>query len=112
PMRFRMACSIVLVSAAAVSAESVAGLNWTAPAGWKNQGAQPLRAATYIVAPVAGDRDNAECAVYFFGAGQGGSVQANIDRWKGQFTAADGKPAAAKVASRTIHALTVTTIDT
>ena len=69
-----------------------------------------MRAATYPVAPVAGDREAAECAVYFFGLGQGGSVQANLDRWTGQFTAG-GKPATAKVTKITIHGLPVTTID-
>jgi hypothetical protein len=49
--------------------------------------------------------------VYSFGAGQGGSVQANLDRWNGQFTHADRKPAAAKIQRHTIHRLAVTTID-
>jgi len=49
--------------------------------------------------------------VYFFGAGQGGSVQANIDRWKGQFTTADGKPAAAQIGTRNSRGLTITTIE-
>jgi hypothetical protein len=111
-MRISVACAVLMATAAVASAESVAGLKWTAPIGWKSQGAQPLRAATYLAPPAAGDIDNAECAVYFFGAGQSGGVQANIDRWKRQFTGADGKPAAAKVATRTINGLTVTTIDT
>lgn len=94
-------------------AESAAGLRWTAPAGWKNEGAQPLRVATYTLAPAAGDTITAECAVYFFGAGQGGSVEANLERWKGQFETPDGKPPAAQVASRrTNHGLKITTIDT
>ena len=70
-----------------------------------------MRAATYPVAPMPGDREAAECAVYFFGLGQGGSVQANIDRWEGQFKAPGGKPAPAKVTKITIHGLPVTTID-
>lgn len=86
--------------AAALLAESVAGVHWTAPAGWKSGAERPMRAATYLV-------DDAECVVYFFGQGQGGSVQANIDRWKGQFTQAS----APKIATRTIHGLKVTTID-
>jgi hypothetical protein len=49
--------------------------------------------------------------VYFFGTGQGGSVQANLDRWKGQMLAPDGKPAEAKIGKRTIHGMPVTTID-
>ncbi len=70
-----------------------------------------MRAATYPVAPVQGDHDPAECAVYFFGLGQGGSIQANIDRWDGQFKTPGGKPAPAKVTKIMIHGLPVTTID-
>jgi hypothetical protein len=89
------------------NAESAAGLKWTAPAGWKAEAQRPMRAATYAVAPAPGDQDAAECAVYFFGAGQGGSIDANIDRWKGQF-----RPAASvQPRKRTIHGLPVTTID-
>lgn len=49
--------------------------------------------------------------VYFFGKGSGGSVQANLDRWSGQFTGPGGKPAAAKILTQNIHGLRVTTID-
>jgi len=94
-----------------VLAESAAGVRWTAPAGWTNEGARPMRAATYLIGPSSGDKASAECAVYFFGAGQGGSVEANVDRWKGQFKGPDGKPATAKLGKRTVHGLTVTTID-
>lgn len=90
--------------------ETVAGLQWTAPGGWKSEGTRPMRAATYVIAPAAGDADSAECAVYFFGAGQGGSVEANIERWKGQFHQG-GKPAEAKVSKRTVHGLPVTLIE-
>ncbi len=102
---------IVLLSCAALYAESVAGLRWTAPAGWKSEGERPMRAATYKIAPAAGDQDSAECAVYFFGAGQGGSIEANIERWKGQLHGSGGKPADAQVKKRTIHDLAVTTVD-
>jgi len=70
-----------------------------------------MRAATYKLPPAPGDQDGAECVVYFFGAGQGGSVQANIELWNGQFTGADGKPANAKIAKRAVHDLPVTTIE-
>lgn len=107
-----MILSIGLCSAGAL-AESAAGVHWTAPAGWKAEAPQPMRAATYTIMAVPGDKANAECGVYFFGAGQGGSVEANMERWKGQFRGADGKPAVAKVAKRTIsRGITITTIDT
>ena len=72
-----------------------------------------MRLATYTVPHAAGDQDNAECGVFYFGAGQGGSVEANLDRWIGQFLQPDGKPAksAAKIEKRTIHGLKVTTVD-
>jgi hypothetical protein len=104
-------CFAFLICSAVLFAESVAGLKWTPPVGWKSSGSTTMRAATYPVAPVQGDQEGAECAVYFFGPGQGGSIQANIERWEGQFTTAGGKPAPAKVAKITIHGMPVTTID-
>jgi hypothetical protein len=104
-------CFLLLICSVALLAESVAGLKWTSPAGWKSSGTTSMRAATYPVPPVAGDREGAECAVYFFGPGQGGSIQANIDRWEGQFKAPGGKPAPAKVAKITVHGLPVTAVD-
>jgi hypothetical protein len=101
----------LICATAAVLAESAAGLQWTAPAGWKVEAPRPMRAATYMVAPVAGDRDSAECGIFFFGAGQGGSIEANLERWKGQFRGPGGKPAAAKTSRRTINGLNVTLIE-
>jgi hypothetical protein len=99
-----------LVTTAALG-ESAAGLHWTAPAGWNAGPARAMRAATYAVPAVAGDTASSECVVYFFGAGQGGSVADNIDRWTGQFTTPSGKPATAIVGKRTAHGVSMTTID-
>ena len=104
-------CLLFLICAAALFAESVAGLKWTPPAGWKSSGTTSMRAATYPVAAVAGDREGAECVVYFFGVGQGGSVQGNVDRWEGQFKGPAGRAAPAKVTKIAVHGLPVTTID-
>jgi|SRR5277367_1384544 len=97
----------LLLAAMWLVADSGAGVHWTMPPSWKAEAQRPMRLATYTVAP------GAECGVYFFGAGQGGSVDANLDRWIGQFLQADGKPskAAAKIAKRTIHGWPVTTVD-
>ena len=72
-----------------------------------------MRLATYTIQQAAGDTDAGECGVYYFGPGQGGSVQANLDRWIGQFLQADGKASqsAAKVQNRTVHGLKITTVD-
>ena len=99
------------VSAAAVLAESAAGVRWTAPAAWKVEAARPMRAATYSVPLAQGDQGVAECVVNFFGAGQGGGVEANIERWRGQVLGADGKPAAAKIDKRTGRGVPITVVD-
>jgi hypothetical protein len=72
-----------------------------------------MRLATYQVPAAAGDQAGGECAVSYFGQGQGGGVEANIDRWIGQFQQPNGKPSkdAAKVDKRTIKGLKVTTVD-
>lgn len=102
---------VVLLLTATLLAESVAGVKWAAPAGWKVEAPRPMRAATYALPPTDGDTASAECAVYYFGPGQGGTVDANMERWKGQIVDQDGKPANAKIARRTIHQLAVNTID-
>jgi hypothetical protein len=102
----------VCLSAVPVLAQPAAGLRWTAPQGWKTEAAQAMRAATYSVPPVSGDKAAAECAVYFFGAGQGGSIEDNLDRWTAQFRSADGKTPTPNVGKRTIRGMAVTTLDT
>jgi hypothetical protein len=63
----------------------------TSPADW--QGRQPasqMRLAEFVTPAAAGADAGAEVVVYFFGAGQGGSVEANIERWKSQFADSEG----------------------
>ena len=48
------------------------GLDWNVPSTWKNDGPTSMRLATYVVK--GPHRTEAQCAVYYFGMGQGGSV--------------------------------------
>ena len=59
------------------------GVAWSVPKRWTIDLAQGMRVATYLV-PAAGG-EGAECAVYYFGPGQGGGVDANLERWMGEF---------------------------
>jgi hypothetical protein len=62
-------------------------VRWTTPKEWTAvTPASPMRRAQYRLPAVAGDREDGECVVYYFGAGQGGDVQANIQRWAAQFS--------------------------
>jgi hypothetical protein len=74
------------------SAESAgAGIVWSYPSRWIRGGARPMRVATYTVPAAGGDTETGECAVFFFGPGQGGDINSNIDRWATQFENA-GEP--------------------
>lgn len=110
-MRHVLLAFLLTVSTASVFAESAAGVRWTAPASWKTEAARPMRAATYSIPLAAGDQGVAECVVNYFGPGQGGGVEANIDRWRGQVQGADGKPATAKTDKRTVRGIPITIID-
>jgi hypothetical protein len=55
-----------------------------------------MRVATYAIPAAPGDAEGAECAVFYFGAGQGGGVDANLERWIGQFQPATGSKRWAK----------------
>lgn len=63
------------------------GVKWDVPARWTNRGATQMRLATYDVpvVPATAGREGGECAVFYFGPGQGGDTEANFDRWIGQF---------------------------
>ncbi len=84
----------------------VAGVTWKVPGRWVSGGEKPMRVATYIVPAADGKGEPAECAVSFFGAGPGGMVDANIDRWFGQFE----NPAPPSRSERVINSLKVTTV--
>jgi hypothetical protein len=62
-----------------------------------------MRVATYAV-PAANGAAAGECAVFFFGAGQGGGIDDNVARWAKQF---EGAPAP-KRSTATVAGLRVT----
>lgn len=69
------------------------GLAWTVPGEWTEEPPKSaMRKAQYRVPAVSGDREDGECVVYYFGAGQGGDVQANLERWAAQFRGRGSTP--------------------
>jgi hypothetical protein len=94
-------------------ATPASGLTFTAPDGWKlGRPASAMRVAEFTLPRAAGDTEDAQLVVYYFG-GQGGSVEANIARWLGQIEQPDGRPASgvAKTQSRTVNGLALTLVD-
>jgi hypothetical protein len=77
-----------------------ASLKFDAPKEWASRTpASSMRIAEFTLPRAAKDAEDAELAIFFFG-GQGGSVQANIDRWIGQMAQPDGR-ASREVATTT-----------
>lgn len=90
-----------------------AGLTFTAPPAWKSSpSASAMRVAQFTLRHAAGDTDDAELVVYYFG-GSGGTVEANITRWVGQMQQPDPKAssAVAKRETRTVNGLHATFVD-
>ena len=88
-------------------------LKFTAPAGWMARApSSSMRQAEYTLPRAEGDTEDAELVVFYF-HGQGGSVQANVDRWIGQFKKPDGSPASdsAKVSHKQSRGIPLTVVD-
>ena len=96
----------------ALAAMMAAGLGFAVPQGWRQAPASSsMRVAEFALPRAAGDAEDAQLIVYYFG-GSGGSVDANIQRWIAQMQQPDGKPIAdAKRTSRTVNGLAVTLVD-
>jgi hypothetical protein len=72
-----------------------------------------MRVAQYKLPKAEGDGEDALLVLYYFGKGQGGSAQANIDRWINQIKQPDGTPSKdkAKTDTLTVNGLQVNTVD-
>ena len=89
-------------------------LHFKAPDGWiTEKPASNMRVAQYKLPKADGDPEDASLVIYYFGAGQGGNVQANIDRWINQMQQSDGSASKdkAKTEDLTVNGLKVSTVD-
>ncbi len=99
----------------ATPTQNAAGeVKFKAPDGWTpEKAASTMRVAQYKLPRAEGDKDDASLVLYYFGANQGGTPQANIDRWIGQMKQSDGSDSKskAKTETMTVNGLKVTTVD-
>lgn len=72
-----------------------------------------MRVAQYRLSRAEGDGEDASLVIYYFGQGQGGSAQANLDRWIGQMEQPDGSPSRdrARTEKITVNGLEITLLD-
>lgn len=89
--------------------QALGPLSAVAPRGWvAQQPSSSMRVAQYGLPGPAGE---ATLGIFFFGPGQGGSVEANIERWYGQFKQEDGQPAQGRRWTRQVRDIEITGVD-
>lgn len=89
-------------------------LRFKAPDGWVTEKpSSAMRAAQYKLPKADGDSEDASLVLYYFGPTQGGSPQANIDRWISQIQQADQTSSKdkARTETMTVNGLKITTVD-
>ncbi|TXD37843.1 hypothetical protein FRC98_09195 [Lujinxingia vulgaris] len=85
----------------------VGPIRWQVPEGWQAQlPTNAMRQAQYSIPGEAG-QEPAELVVFYFGPGGGGGVEANLERWAGQFNGGDP----ATFAEREVNGVKVHTVD-
>ncbi|HKU38866.1 MAG TPA: hypothetical protein VJR89_11985 [Polyangiales bacterium] len=95
-------------AAPAHDAPKAGGLTWSVtPPFERRTPKSTMRVAEY---GLEGDA-SAELSVFYFGADQGGSVEANMTRWVGQFTQPDGSQTQSKRSERTVNGVNVAVVE-
>lgn len=92
---------------------SPATLKYDVPEGWVSKPpSSRMRLADLVLPKVDGDPEDATLVITFFG-GQGGTVQANFDRWLTQMDQPDGRTSkdVAKTSTLKTHNLTLSIMD-
>lgn len=90
------------------------GLSFAVPSDWvEEQPTSMMRKAQLQIPAMSPDTEAASLVVYYFGQNQGGSVEANLKRWEGQFAVpAALPPAEAKqVAHKSVAGMELTTLE-
>ena len=83
------------------------------PAGWTSTPpTSMMRKAQFSLPRAEGDSEDAELVIFFF-RGEGGSADANLRRWYGQFAQPDSTPSAdkAKTSTATVDGMPLTMVD-
>ena len=75
------------------SAIELLGYHTAYPTAWTRKAPVSSSRLAQFVVHGADASSDAEVVVFFFGASQGGNVDANVARWRSQFSTPDGSPA-------------------
>lgn len=77
-----------MAGAGSAPSSAAGGLDFELPESWQPE--TPASSMRIAQASIPGEAGPAELAVFYFGAGGGGGVEANLDRWIGQMEVKSG----------------------
>lgn len=89
-------------------------LHFKVPDGWvTSTPSSKMRVAQFKLPKADGDNEDAELVLYYFGANQGGTAEANIDRWISMMQQADAASSKdkAKKETLTVNGMKISTVD-
>jgi len=105
---------LIILAALTQTPAPAGSLAFTAPEAWKPRpAASSMRVAEFVVPKAAGDSEDGETIIYYFGTRGGGGAEANIERWIGQMKQPDGSPSKDRAVrdEQTVNDLKVSTVD-
>ena len=111
--RVTLMAAVSIASAMYVGLAQEGQLVFTPPSEWTTETvSSPMRVAQFTLQRSAGDIEDAELVVFYFG-GSGGSVEANLQRWTEQMVQPDGRSSeeVATTTSFMVDELPVTLLD-
>src|SRR4051812_40603218 len=80
PLAPSAATPLIAPAPAGSAAQEPLHITWVDPPAFKRvPPSNPMRKASFIVPRAPGDAEDGELTVFYFGPGQGGSVDANVD---------------------------------
>jgi hypothetical protein len=91
---------------------SLAGVTIPFPDTWESvTPSSSMRQGQWKIPPLKSGQDAGEMTAFYFGPGQGGDVQSNIDRWLRSLTQPDGSPIQGKTTTRKVNGLAITQVE-
>ena len=105
--------SVVFALAASAAVVAQGSLQFEAPLEWVQiDTSSPLRVAQFGLPRAPGDSEDAELVVFYFG-GEGGAVEANLERWTNQMLQPDGRSSSDVVTTTSfdVAGMSVTVLD-
>lgn len=118
----RAGCAAILVGLASLASSGAAqvpavtapdsivvlGYHTRVPRDWTARTPSSSSRLAQFVLAGPDSASSAEVVVFFFGPAQGGNVEANLTRWRGQFSTTDGSPVPERVTRDSSGAFPIT----